>query len=806
MSKLTSKSDMTNKQQENNLSIDDLFRFADLYFYKKNYMYRHLYDSYNKFLEEDVRNFLERSVHVFNEKITPDTVYRRMFKFKNTRVLSPYLDNGVVPMFPYDARQRSLTYNVRLICDVTQFQEKIDIMTGKKTTTVTGTEELDVPIANIPLMVRSKYCSTNLHKTDTKNECEYDPGGFFIVNGSEKVIICQDRMVENKPLVFLKKDSGILSHIVQVNSRSYKPGGMQQVLNVKIRKDGLLTIRVPILNEVNVFALFRALGVNSDKDIIRMIVTDDDDTDMIDIIRVSLDACKNEQDQRILTEEEAYDFLINKLKVIRKYTETDKDIKVQQKKIHLKSLLNTSFIPHIEGSLREKAYYLGYMINKLLNVYIGRGQVDDRDSYVNKRVELPGDLLLELFKQRFKIMMSDCNKFFMRNDNDEKPINIINQIKPNTIEQGLKSSLSTGAWIRKKGVAQVLQRYTYLQSLAFLRRVDTPSGDASTSKLTSPRQLHPSSVGFLCVVETPEHAKVGVTKHLSLVGSITMMSEDMYNLIKEVMKKHTINILDLPIDQIRLMTKVFLNGEWIGVCEDINKLVKILNDMKNKGELDRQMVSIVPSYIDNELRVYYDNGRFFRPTIKVTDNVVSLTKKHIDEISLNKLNKSNKITDWDEFVNKYPDVVEYIDSELQPFLLVAPKIEDIIEQREKMLKSINLVKDVEDKLSVNRYNDLYFERKTNLELHPALLLGEINTNVPFANHNPGARNIFQYSQGRQAMGIYATNHRSRTDISYILYHPQKPLVATRTAKYVGAEILPSGENVIVAINCYTGLI
>ena len=362
---------------------------------------------------------------------------------------------------------------------------------------------------------------------------------------------------------------------------------MQQVLNVKIRKDGLLTIRVPILNEVNVFALFRALGVNSDKDIIRMIVTDDDDTDMIDIIRVSLDACKNEQDQRILTEEEAYDFLINKLKVIRKYTETDKDIKVQQKKIHLKSLLNTSFIPHIEGSLKEKAYYLGYMINKLLNVYIGRNQVDDRDSYVNKRVELPGDLLLELFKQRFKIMMSDCNKFFMRNDNDEKPINIINQIKPNTIEQGLKSSLSTGAWIRKKGVAQVLQRYTYLQSLAFLRRVDTPSGDASTSKLTSPRQLHPSSVGFLCVVETPEHAKVGVTKHLSLVGSITMMSEDMYNLIKEVMKKHSTNILDLPIDQIRLMTKVFLNGEWIGVCEDINKLVKILNDMKNKGELDK---------------------------------------------------------------------------------------------------------------------------------------------------------------------------------------------------------------------------
>ena len=799
----------TNKQdkKENNLVINDLFRLADLYFYKKNYMYRHLYDSYNKFLEEDVRNFLERTLHIFNEKVTPDTVYRRMFKFKNTRVLSPYLDNGVIPMFPYDARQRSLTYNVKLICDVTQLQEKIDIITGKKSVTVTGEEELDVPIANIPLMLRSKYCSTNLHKPQPgKDECSLDPGGYFIVNGSEKVVIPQDRMVENKPMVFLKKDSGILSYIVQINSRSYRPGGMQQVLNVKIRKDGLMTIRVPILNEVNVFALFRALGVNSDRDIIRMIVNDDEDTDMIDIIRISLDSCKNETGNKILTEEEAYDFLINKLKVIRKYTETDKDVKIQQKKMHLKSLLNTSFIPHIEGSLKEKAYFLGYMIHKLLNVYMGRAQVDDRDSYVNKRVDLPGDLLLELFKQRFKIMMSDCNKFFMRNDNDEKPINIINQIKPNTIEQGLKSSLSTGAWIRKKGVAQVLQRYTYLQSIAFLRRVDTPSGDASTTKLTSPRQLHPSSVGFLCVVETPEHAKVGVTKHLSLVSSVTLMSEDMYNLLRDLIKNEVNNILDLPIDNIRTMTKVFLNGEWLGVIDNPVKLANKLTQMKIKGEIDRQMVSIVPAYIDNELRIYYDNGRFYRPTIKITDNVVNLTREQINEISLNKLNKSNKITDWDDFLNKFPDSIEYIDSELQPYLLLAPKIEDVITQRERMLQSINHVKSVEDKLSLNRYNDLYFERKTNLELHPSLLLGEINTNVPFANTNPGPRNIFQYSQGRQAMGIYATNYRARTDISYILYHPQKPLVATRTAKYVGSEILPSGENVIVAINCYTGLI
>ena len=224
-----------------------------------------------------------------------------------------------------------------------------------------------------------------------------------------------------------------------------------------------------------------------------------------------------------------------------------------------------------------------------------------------------------------------------------------------------------------------------------------------------------------------------------------------------------------------------------------------------KGELDRQMVSVIQSFIDNEIRVYCDSGRFYRPMIRVEDNIIKLTKQHLDEISLNKTQK-NKFTDWEEFINKYPDVIEYIDTESQPFQMLAAKVDDVKEMRNKMIESLSHVKDVKDVISENRYNNMYFEMKTHLEIHPSLLLGEINTNVPFANRNPGARNIFQYSQGRQAMGIYATNYRDRTDISYILYHPQKPIIATRTAKYIGSEILPSGENVMVAIACYTGLI
>ncbi len=795
----------TKQEIPNSITTDDIFHLTDLYFYKRNYIFRHLYDSYNKFLEEDVKIFLEDSDHTFNEKMTHDTVYRRKFRFKNVRIIGPKLPNGIEPMFPSDARHRNLTYSVKIIADITQLQEKIDIITDRKQETITGVEEIGVPIATLPLMMRSKYCSLNQYKGNDLNECDFNPGGYFIVNGSEKVVICQERMVENKPLVFLKKDSGIPSHIVQVNSRSYKPNGMMQVLNVKIKSDGTMTIRVPILQEVNVFVLFRALGVLSDHDIINMIVSDENDNDMIDTLRISLETCKNENHNKIQTSEEAFDYLINKLKVIRKYTETNLEVKVMQKKMHLMHLLKTSFIPHIEGGFKEKAYYLAYMINKLLKVYLGRAKVDDRDSYVNKRVDLPGDLLMELFKQRFKIMMSDCKKFFdNRNDNDERPLNIINQIKPNTIEQGIKASLLTGAWIRKKGVAQMLQCYSYLQILGFLRRVDSPSGDASSSKLVGPRQLHPSSIPFLCVVQTPEHAKVGVTKHFSLISSATIMSLDQYRMLKTLVIKKIKNLQDLSVKDIRKMFKVFLNGEWLGCIEEPRNFIKELKEMKAKNIIDRQNTSIVGDYFNGEIRIYCETGRFIRPVMCVENNNIKITKEIIEKISLNKSEKQTKITSWEELLDKYPDIIEYVDTESQPFYMFKTKVKDVEEMRVKMEKSKELAKNVTDKISSNRYNELYFDVINYCEFHPQLLLGEMSACTPFSNRNPGPRNIFQYSQGRQAMGIYLSNYRDRTDISYILYHPHRRLITTRAVKYIGSDMLPAGENIMVGIACYTG--
>lgn len=1189
----------------NDLMTDEIFRLADLYFNKKNYIFRHLYDSYNKFLEEDVKNFFENGEHVFTETITPTTYYKYRFKFENVMMDEPTLNNGVEPMFPSDARHENLTYSVKLVADVTQYQDIIDIASDQKITKQIENTEKGKHIATIPLMVRSKWCSLYTNKGVDKNECDFDAGGYFIVNGNEKVVICQDRMVENKPLVFIKKDSGSMSYIVQITSKSYKPHGMTQVLSVKMKKDGVMMLRVPILNEVNVCAVFRALGLESDRDIIDYIAYDEHDADMVDLIRLTLDNCKTDKGAKISSQEEAIDYLIPKLRMLKRYTESDNTTKMLQKQMHLKNLLQNNFLPHVEGPLIKKAYYLGYMLNRLLRVYLGRQPLDDRDSYLNKRIDLPGDLMFELFKLHYKKLLGECKKFFdVRNKSIETPINVIANIKPNIIEQGFKASLSTGHWIRRQGVAQMLQRLTYLITISFLRRVDAPGGDASSAKLTNPRHVHPSSVPMLCCLtgdseilmgdgrveliknlsngdiinsvykdtlkevqtsiinyfsinseklfeiitisgrklkctpdhpilirtsegenimkytenlqegdkviirhfhkyipvdkeceiiiteadiknkmgvvdfskkgllnkpipqklleitarligmlsfdnklgndniliphdgsnintnmlrtyinnvsdfnflnlsneelscyfklmgaqvdcqmkipdwivngnlpikreflsglnnisnssniywknnlieikpfdvaiinkniidsnividymnsivlmynelginsyvtnkndviscnfsntleniekfvdtiiftntntkintsiieyvkyknfnrdqsentidfeeffqkyyladnnlavpiksikvipneivydyetkcnthtimsnsvitsnctQTPEHAKVGLTKHLSLISSITIMSRDQYSLIMDYVTKKVINITDVPHHKLRNynMYRVFLNGDWIGMTEEPQNLINEMNAKKIDGYFDQKNVSIVPDNDECEIKIYCDSGRLYRPTIRVHNNELLLKRHHIEKISLNKSQRASKITDWEEFLIKNPGVIDYVDSELQPYLLIADKSKVVEEMRQRMTKSIDLVKNVKSRHVDNRYDEMFYLKYTNCEIHPALLMGEITTNVPFTCRNDGPRNIFFYAQSRQAMGIFATNYRDRLDISFILYYPQRPLVSTRSAKYTNSEHLPAGENCMVAIACYTG--
>ena len=927
----------------NDLTRDDIFKFTDLYFSRRFIMYNHLHNSFNKFLDEDVKIFLEKGENIFDEHLMANgNIVKYRFQMENVSIRPPVMDNDEL-MFPSDARNRNLTYESKIVADVTQIQEITNVISGEITTKKIGEKERNVPIANVPIMVRSKYCSLNLKGGYDNDECDYDPGGYFIVKGAEKVVISQDRMCENKPLCFIKKDSGVSTYVIQVNSKSFKSNGLIQIVSIRMKKENVINIKVPILNEIPVLILFRALGIETDRDIVRLIVYDPTDIVMINSVRVALNNSMTQEGTKIQTTEDALNYLTTKLRVHKKYTETDLDVKQRQKIMHLKYLLENNFLPHISGGLITKAYYLGYMINRLLKCFLGRTPTDDRDSYINKRVEGVGPLFEELFKQEHRKMLNECNKYFKKkNPSDENPYVVINQIKPTIIEQGLKKALAQGFWGKKKGVAQMLQRLSSPQTLSFLRRIDAQVGDASTSKLINPRQLHPSSLGFLCCVtgdsnilmsdlsfrkikslkdgdevmsvdptmlccvptkiknwfkttptkllkittengneikctpdhpilvdttdsmvdqyefldacnlkkkdlifnllgddisydriinikeiepeevydfetekythsficnnivvsncvETPEHAKVGLVKHLSLIGNVTVISATQTTLIKEFLSEQIIKLNDVDITQIRNMYKVFLNGDWLGMIEKSFELVSELRKRKLEGIFDNT-ISIVFDIAMKEIRVYCDCGRLYRPVMKIENNVTKLTKELINKISLDKT-KKGMITSWDEFLLNNTDVIEYIDMEEQPYLMIAQTLKDVEDMRIKMTESIN--KKVEETV-LNRYDDNMFIRFTHCEFHSSLLVGLLTTNIPFCNYNQGTRDIFQYAQGKQAVSIYATNYRHRLDNSFLLYHPHRALVSTYTSKYTYTDVLPPGENIIIAIACYTG--
>ncbi len=795
----------------NQIDIDSVYKFIDLYFKHKNVMFTHLYNSFDKLLDEDIPNFLQSTNNVFYEKVTKDKVYRYSFKYDNISIKPPFIDMDDEIMFPHHARIRNLTYGSKLVATITQIQEITNIATDTVTTKVIGHPEHEYLITSLPIMIRSKYCSLNLKKGYDKSECDHDPGGYFIVNGSEKVVMSLERMIDNRPLVFIKKDASNINYTVQVNSKSYKTD-MMQIINIKMKKDGAITILAPILNEIPVFILMRALGIESDSDIINYCVYEHDDIDMINIIRLSLENSKPEKENiKILTQTDALNYLTSKIRVIRKYNETDKDIRQQEKRLHLMQLLKDNFLPHIEGGLIEKVHYIGYMINKLLQCYLGRIKPDDRDSFVNKRVDLPGTLIMELFKQYYKKMMNECNKFFKkRNPDDENPLNVINQIKPNIIDQGLKTALLTGNWGKKKGVAQMLQRLSYLQMVSSLRRINSPTADASTNKLTGPRFLHPSNVSPTCFIETSEGAKVGLVKNLSLIGNVTVMKYSQVAVVKGALLGKIVKITDIASKNLGKYTRVSVNGYIIGFTDQPKKLYNELKQMKYDGTFDPQtgVTYDIRSEIEcKDIRINCDTGRLYHPVLRVIDNEILLSKDMIDLISIDDKESATKITSWKQFMMKFPGVVEFIDADEKYNSMLSMFPIEVEEMRQRSIKSIESVSKMQPKdfeNIINRYDQMTYVKYTHCEIHPSLLIGAVVANIPFAECNQGPRNIYQYSQARQAMGIYATNWRDRLDISYILYHPQRPIVTTRLMKYTGFEQIPGGENCIVAIACYTG--
>ena len=672
-------------------------------------------------------------------------------------------------------------------------------------------EEDPIAIASIPVMVKSKYCSTTIKK-DSHNECKYDPGGYFLVNGKEKVVMSIEKMVDNKPLVFTKKDSSFpRGHYFtcQINSKANDWSDNLQILNIKEKKDSTFVISTSQLSDIKIIVLMRALGLETDQDIISNFCYSLDDINMINLIKPSIDNSVDDEGNVIRTKDQAIDYLITKLRRNKRFSQSDEELAVKQKDIFRK-IFRKDLLPHLGEDIKLKIRFICIMFNKMFKVMLKREEQDDRDALQNKRIETPGVLIGQLFRQNWKKLLNEIGKNFKKkNQSDENPVSVINQIKPNSIEQGIKTALSTGIWgmnKTKKGVAQALQRLSWFGANSYLRRVMAPSLDNTTSNITKIRLVNNLQAQFLCPTETPEGQNIGIIKSLSMSSTITMQNDSQLEIVKEIIKKFGKSEKPTEISPLEISSygKVFMNGNWIAVTKEPYELYTLLKKNRQEGILDK-FTSVYLDFMKKEIGIFSDGGRLIRPILQVENNKVNMTKEVLDEINkqIDTTKESAEVkkgNSWNILMDKFPELLEYEDIESSNYLMIAQTPYDLVANEENKNRDLKH-KDVND---VNRYGDYRYVNYTHCDIHPWLMLGYVVCSIPFSNHNFGLKNIIFFSQAKQSIGVYLTSYKDRMDISQILYHPQVPLVTTEGMRINNSMDLPFGENVVIAIMSYMG--
>ena len=726
-------------------------------FYKERSLVNHQIASYNDFLEHRLQNIVDSTMIGQEEEMKRGYIYPEIeglkIKFGKISVGKSEVkeaDGTIRRLTPMEARLRDLTYEAPLTLEFIPVKDEVEY------------DPEEVRIGELPIMIKSKACAlygSNVeeHKNHELSDEEYreelrnmqedplDPGGYFISNGTERVLITVEDLAPNRVLVEKSSRYGRDIEVAKVFSQRE---GYRALTVVEKKKDGMLMVSLPTTyGQIPLMILLRALGMENDEEIVDVISVD---PKMEPYILANIEECANEYG--ITTKEEAIAYLGKKFAGGQA-----KEYRIKR----VEALMDRNLLPHLGNDTMDrltKAIFMARMGMAVLELALGKREPDDKDHYANKRLKLAGDLMEDLFRVAFTALCKDLKYQIERIHAKGKEIKISSSLRSDVLSQRIHHALATGNWVGgRAGISQLLDRTSNLAVLSHLRRVTSPL--TRSQPHFEARDLHSTQWGRLCPNETPEGPNCGLVKNLALAVEISEGSpeKEVENLLKDLGTK--------DITKKSTGTRVFLNGDLIGMYPNGKDLVKKLRERRRKGLLNNE-VNVAYYEDENDLIVNCDCGRLRRPLVIVENGELLLTKNYVDDLE-------NGKKKWIDLINE--GIVEYIDAEEEENALIALKEEDITPDH------------------------------THMEMDPMCILGIGASLVPYPEHNSSPRITMGAGMGKQSLGFSASNYRIRPDTrEHLMHYPQAPIVQTHPVKYIKFAKRPAGQNFIVAVASYKG--
>ncbi|KZV87300.1 DNA-directed RNA polymerase [Exidia glandulosa HHB12029] len=737
-------------------SVEDKWLLLPAFLRVKGLVKQHI-DSFNYFVDTDLKNILKA-----NNKVTSDVDPKFWLKYTDIRVGRPDRTDAETmnrAITPHECRLRDTTYSAPILVTVSYTRGKYVV------------KKQNVQIGRMPIMLRSNKCvltGMNYDQLARAIECPLDPGGYFIVKGTEKVILVQEQLSKNRIIVERDPTKGI----VQASVTSSTHGGLKSKSYVVTKKGHIYLRHNSIHEDVPIVIALKALGLQSDKEI--LLATAGNTEAFKSIFSPNLEEAAK---LGVFTRQQALDYIGARVKINRRVIGPRRP--PWEDALEALATVVLAHVP-VEGlDFRPKAVFVATMTRRVLMAVQDEKLVDDRDYVGNKRLELAGQLLALLFEDLFKRfnteLKSSIDKVLKKpSRTSEFDAGQTLQFMGDHITAGFVRAISTGNWSLKRfkmeraGVTHVLSRLSFIAALGMMTRIS--SQFEKTRKVSGPRALQPSQWGMLCPSDTPEGEACGLVKNLALMTHITTDVEE-----EPIMRLAFM----LGLEDVCLATgaemydhnnfMVHVNGMIIGLTRTPLHFVAKLRKLRRAGRIS-EFVSV---YINHHHRAVYiacDGGRICRPLIIVERGQSLVTAEHVV------LLRAGKMT-FDAFLKL--GLVEYLD-----------------------------VNEENDSRIALYERDIVFSgpgRTTHLEIEPFTILGAVAGLIPYPHHNQSPRNTYQCAMGKQAIGAIAYNQLNRIDtLLYLLVYPQKPMVKTRTIELVGYESLPAGQNATVAVMSYSG--